>query len=145
MNHFCSFLKRAWLALGIAALIASTPLLADGCDDIGKMGDNWHNVATYIEKHSDDGKLRKSEVAKVRSTAQELMPGTIALAKVLVEEFSSKNKDEARAKSLGKQLKANIEELSALGDGDDWDDVGAIVDKIGDVLAKVADICSDGK
>jgi len=148
MNPLRSIFRAVRPILGAAILvagIASTPLRADTCEEIGKLGDKWHSVAEYIEKHSDNGKLRKAEVAKIQSTAHELMPSTKAMAKVLVEDFSSKNKDEARAKSLGKQLQANLEELSALGDGDDWDDVGAIVDKIGDILNKVADLCSDGK
>jgi hypothetical protein len=148
MNRFLMVLRRAIPVLGLAIVLAGTAsktLLADNCEDIGSLGDRWHRIAEYIDKHSDDGKLRKAEVAKVQSTAHELFPSTKALAKVLVENFSSKNKDEARAKSLGKQLQANIDELSALGDGDDWDDVGEIVGKIGDVLNKVSDLCSDGK
>lgn len=148
MSNFLSLFKRAVPVVGVAILLAagaSQTLRADTCDDIGGLGDRWHRVADYIDKHSDDGKLRKSEVAKVQSTARELFPSTKALAKILSEEFSSKNKDEARAKSLGKQLQANIDELAALGDGDDWDDVGEIVTKIGDVLNKVADLCADGK
>jgi hypothetical protein len=141
MKHFLSLLATAVLT----CTLGSVPLRADTCDGINKLGDNWHGVAEYIEKHSDDGKLRKTEAAKVRENVHQLMPSTKAMAKVLMEEFSSKNKDEARAKSLGKQLQANIEELSALGEGDDWDDVGAIVDKIGDILNKVGDLCSDGK
>jgi hypothetical protein len=148
MNSLVSFLRRAVPVLGVAVLLtggSAKVLRADTCDDIGGLGDRWHRVADFIDKHSDDGKLRKADIAKVQSTARELFPPTKGLAKVLVTEFSSKNKDEARAKSLGKQLQANIDELSALGDGDDWDDVGEIITKIGDVLNKVSDLCSDGK
>ena len=146
--HYCfSFLKSTLPLLGIAILLAAglpAPLRADGCEDISKMGESWHGVADFIENHSDNGKLRKADVAKVQVTSRKLMPSTVALAKVLVEDFSSKKKDEARVKSLGKQLQANLEELKALGDDSDWDDVGEIVDKIGDVLTKLADICTDG-
>src|SRR5882724_11415722 len=148
MNSFLSFWKHSMPLLGLSLLLAtgaSTPLRADNCDGIDKLGDSWHGVADFIEKHSDNGKLRKADVAKVQATARQLFPATKGVAKVLVEEFSSKKKDEARFKSLGKQLQANIDELSALGDDDDWDDVGQIVDKIGDVLNKVAELCSDGK
>ena len=136
-----------WLLFVTAmlALASSTALRADPCDDIGKMGDGWHGIADYIDKHSDNGKLRKSEVAKVRTTAHQLMPETVALAKVLVEDFSAKKKEKARIKSLGKQLQANLDELKALNDDADWDDVGEIVGKIGDILTKLAEICSDGK
>ncbi len=147
MNHYFSFLKNTLPLLGTAILLAAglpTPLRADGCEDISKMGESWHGVVDYIENHSDNGKLRKADVAKVQVTSRKLMPSTVALAKVLVEDFSSKKKDEARVKSLGKQLQANLEELKALGDDSDWDDVGEIVDKIGDVLTKLADICTDG-
>ena len=147
MHYSLSFLKSTLPLLGIAILLAAglpTPLRADGCEDISKMGESWHGVADYIEKHSDNGKLRMADVAKVQVTSRKLMPSTVALAKVLVEDFSSKKKDEARVKSLGKQLQANLEELEALGDDSDWDDVGEIVDKIGDVLTKLADICTDG-
>jgi hypothetical protein len=142
-----SFLKKTIPMLGIILLATglAAPLRADPCGDIGKMGDGWHNVADFIDKHSDNGKLRKADVAKVQASAHKLMPETVALAKVLVEDFSSKNKDEARIKSLGKQLQANLDELKALGDEADWDDVGEIVSKIGDILSKLADICSDGK
>ena len=129
----------------VLAVASSMPLQADPCDDIGKMGDGWHGIADYIDKHSDNGKLRKSEVAKVQTTAHQLMAETVALAKVLVEDFSAKKKEEARIKSLGKQLQANLDELKALDDDADWDDVGEIVGKIGDILTKLADICSDGK
>ncbi len=130
------------LRLIVPLLAFSVLLRADGCNDISKLGEKWHGLADYIDKRTDNGKLRKSEAAQVRAKAGELLPGTRAFAKVLIEDFSSKNKDEARAKSLGKQLQANLEELSALGPEDDWDDVGTIIDKIGDVLDKLADICS---
>ena len=146
MTQAFSFLKRAVPALGIAILLgAAVPVHADTCDDIGTLGDRWHRLSDYVDKHSDDGKLRKSEAAKVKDTVHELLPPTRALAKVLITEFSSKKAEEARVKSLGKQLDATVEELGALGDGDDWDDVSTIVDKIGDILNKIADLCSDGK
>jgi hypothetical protein len=146
MKQTYSFFKQALPVLGIAVLLgASVPAHADTCDNIGTLGDRWHRLSDYVDKHSDDGKLRKTEAVKVRDTAHELIAPTKALANVLVTEFSSKKADEARPKSLGKQLQANLEELSALGPDDDWDDVSAIVDKIGDILNKIADLCSEGK
>ena len=145
MKQFLSFRKLAVPAVALALLLsggAATPLRADGCDDIGSLGDRWRRLSDYIGTHSDDGKLRKAEAAKVQQTAHELLPPTKAFADVLVKDFSSKKADEARPKSLGKQLQASIEELAALKDDDDWDDVAAIVGHIGETLDKVADICS---
>jgi hypothetical protein len=136
MKNILSILKSA---VGIAVLLAMvTParLRAGECDVIDQIGDKWHAVADYIEKHSDDGKLRKSEAAKVRTTVHEISPGTSELSTTLIA-----LKDEPRAKSLGTQLKGNLEELAALGENDNWDDVGEIVDKIGDIMNKVAEVC----
>ena len=71
---------------------------------------------------------------------RDISPVTSELAKTLIG-----LKDVPRAKSLGTQLKGSLEELGALGENDDWDDVGEIVDKIGDALNKVAEICSSQK
>ena len=126
--------------LGIFLLLAgSAPIgaaAADGCEAIEDVGEKWHKVADYIEKHSDNGKLFKAEAAKVRSTVRDISPLSSELAKELMA-----LKDEPRAKSLGTQLKGGLDELSALGENDDWDDVGEIVDRIGDILGKVADVC----
>jgi len=148
MKNVLSLLKRGVPMLGVAMLLmgGASKLRADGCDDIGALGDRWHHVADFIDKHSDDGKLRKSEIAKVQASAHELFPVTKEFAKALVGELhGGKSRDEVRMKSLGKQLQANLDELGALGDGDDWDDVGEIVTKVGDVLNKISDLCSDGK
>ena len=148
MKTFLFLLKNSLPLLALAGLLlvgTPAPLRADTCDDIGQLGDNWHAVADYIDKHSDDGKLRKAEAARVRADVHKYSPGTAAMAKVLIENFNAKNKDEARAKSLGKQLKANLDELAALGEGDTWDDVGDIVTKLGDILNKISEMCADGK
>lgn len=138
--------KLVPVAACVLMMSAAAPRLrADVCDDIGTLGERWHKVGDYIEKHSDNGKLRKSEAANVRKAAQEIYPATKELADILVQNFNSKKADEARAKSLGKQLQASLEELHALGDGDDWDDVMEIVDKIGAGLTKISDMCADGK
>lgn len=129
--------------LGVAVLLLSCParLRAAGeCEAIDGIGDRWHKVAEYIEKHSDNGKLFKSEAAKVRTTVHEISPVSSELAKTLIG-----LKDEPRAKSLGTQLKGSLDELAALGENDDWDDVGEIVDKVGDVLNKVAELCRNQK
>ena len=78
----------------------------------------------------------KAEAAKVRSTVRDISPLSSELARELIA-----LKDEPRAKSLGTQLKGGLDELAALGENDDWDDVGEIVDRIGDILGKVADVC----
>jgi hypothetical protein len=43
---------------------------------------------------------------------------------------------------MGKQIAAAIEELGALGPDDDWDEDVKIIDRLVEVLDKVADWCS---
>ena len=74
--------------LGIFLLLAgSAPIgaaAADGCETIEDVGEKWHKVADYIEKHSDNGKLLKAEAAKVRSTVRDISPLSSELARELI-------------------------------------------------------------
>ena len=134
-------MKTLLTLLTASFLLFSAPApRADTCDDIHNLADRWDKLATYISDHSDDGKLRKSEVKKVIADLKVLYPPTKALGDILVSEF--KGKDEARVRSLGKQMVASLEEFAALkDDDDDWDDVTAIFSRLVDVIDKVGDQC----
>src|SRR5579863_6794653 len=97
------------LIVGSVLLLSAAPARADVCDDIRHLGDRWHNLSNYIDSHSDDGKLRKSEIKKVAQDARPLVEPTKNLGSVLISEF--KGKDEQRIRALGKQILAAMEEL----------------------------------
>ena len=121
-------------------LFAAPGLRADTCDDIHHLSTRWDKLSTYINDHSDEGKLRKSEANKVISELKVLVPPTRALGSVLISEF--KGKDEQRVRALGKQMMAALEEFGGLkDDDDDWDDVVAIFGRLVEVIDKVADEC----
>ncbi len=121
-------------------LLGAPGLRADTCEDIHNLSDRWDKLATYIQNHSDDGKLRKSEVAKVISELKILVPPTQKLGEILISEF--KGKDEQRVQALGKQMVAAIQEFIGLKEGDDdWDDVTEIFGRLVDVIDKVGDQC----
>jgi hypothetical protein len=121
-------------------LFAAPGLRADTCDDIHNLSSRWDKLATYIDNHSDDGKLRKSEANKVIAELKVLVPPTRALGGVLISDF--KGKDETRVRALGKQMMAALEEFAGLKDDeDDWDDVVAIFSRLVEVIDKVADEC----
>ncbi|MBS1872675.1 MAG: hypothetical protein JSU00_05645 [Acidobacteria bacterium] len=126
-------------AIGCLLMVSAQRLRADVCEDIGHLGDRWHKLANYIDEHSDDGKLRKSEIRKVARDTKELMPPTKALGEVLVKEF--KGKDEQRVRAWGKQILGAIEELGGLTDDDDWDEDVKIIDRLVEVIDKVAAEC----
>ena len=128
------------LAIGCLLLVTAPRMKADVCEDISKLGDRWHKLSTYIDEHSDDGKLRKSEIRKVAQETRTLVPPTKALGEVLVKEF--KGKEDQRVRAWGKQILAALEELGALGDDDDWDEDVKIIDRLVDVVDKVAEACS---
>jgi hypothetical protein len=129
-------------AVGLACLMffSVTSAKADDCDDISKLADQWHKLANYIDNNSDDGKLRKAQIAKVSKDTKALAPGTKELGDVLAKE--AKGKDLARVRALGKQISAAIDELGALGEGDDWDEDVKIIDRLVEILDKVADWCA---
>src|SRR5260221_404383 len=90
------------LAMGSLLMLASAPVLkADVCDEISTLGTRWHKLSEYIEKHSDDGKLRKVEVKKVVADLQEIVPPTKVLGNRLIENF--KGQDNQRVRAWGKQ------------------------------------------
>jgi len=126
----------------IAGLItfAAPGLRADTCENIHNLSERWDKLATYIDNHSDDGKLRKSEVNKVIAELKVLVPPTRELGNVLVSEF--KGKDEQRVQALGKQMVAALQEFAGLkDDDDDWDDVVSIFGRLVEVIDKVGDQC----
>lgn len=128
------------LALGCALLVLAPSAKADGCDDIANLADRWHKLANYIDEHSDDGKLRKKEIARVSKETKALTPFTKEFGDALVKE--AKGKDVARLRALGKQISAAIDELGALGENDDWDEDVKIIDRLVEVLDKVVDSCN---
>jgi len=126
--------------LGTVLLAASlAPAKAGGCDDIRHLGDRWHALATYIDNHSDDGKLRHSEIKRVADDARPLIEPTKRLGELLVSEFQGK--DEQRIRALGKQILAAMEELGGLNDDDDWDTVSSILERMAGVIDNVVDQC----
>ncbi len=129
-------------SLMIAAIVtfAAPGLRADTCEDIHSLAERWDKLATYIDNHSDDGKLRKAEVNNVIKELRVLVPPTRKLGDVLVSEF--KGKDEQRVQALGKQMIAALEEFAALkDDDDDWDDVTSIFGRLVATIDKVGDQC----
>src|SRR4051812_10068140 len=94
------------LIAGFALLLAAMPVRADICTDIVHLADRWHAVANYIDAHSDDGKLRKSEIKKVAQEMRQLVPPTKVLGEFLAKEFTGAN--EQRVRALGKQLLAGL-------------------------------------
>jgi hypothetical protein len=134
MKALCSFMFAGLV------LFAAPGLHADTCDDIHNLSSRWEKLATYIDNHSDDGKLRKSEVNKVISDLKVLAPPTRELGNVLISDF--KGKDETRVRALGKQIIAALEEFQGLkNDEDDWDDVVSIFSRLVEVIGKVGDEC----
>jgi hypothetical protein len=127
------------LIVGTVLLLSATPAKADGCDDIRHLADRWHSLSNYIDAHSDEGKLRKSEIKKVGQDATPLLEPTKNLGNLLVGEF--KGKDEQRIRALGKQILGAIEELGGLKDDDDWDEISTVLDRMADVIDKVVDQC----
>ena len=120
-------------------LLASTPARANVCDDILHLADKWHALANYIDAHSDDGKLRKSEIAKVAQESRQLLPPTKVLGSFLASEFKGNN--EQRVRALGKQILAALDELGGLKDDDDWDEDVKIIDRLVEVIDKVVEQC----
>jgi hypothetical protein len=134
MKAFCSL-----MIVGLFTF-AAQGLRADTCEDIHNLSARWDKLATYIDKHSDDGKLRKAEVKNVIAELKVLVPPTATLGNVLVSEF--KGKDEQRVQALGKQMMAALEEFTNLkDDDDDWDDVVSIFGRLVEVIDKVGDQC----
>jgi hypothetical protein len=126
----------------IAAILSfvAPALRADTCEDIHGLADRWDKLSSYIDEHSDDGKLRKAEVNKIIKELRVLVPPTRKLGDVLVSDF--KGKDEQRVQALGKQMIAALEEFAALkDDDDDWDDVTSIFSRLVATIDKVGDQC----
>lgn len=110
------------------------------CESIHKLSDQWDKVSTYIDDHSDDGKLRKSEVRKVIADLKILVPPTRNIGNVLVNDL--KGTDEKRIQAVGKQIIAALDEFNALKDDeDDWNDVTDIFDRLVELIEKVGDWC----
>lgn len=128
------------LVLGLLLLVSAPAAKADGCDHIAKLSDRWHKLANYIDEHSENEKLRKSEIAKVSKETKALTPFTQAFGNALAKE--GKGKDTARLRALGKQISAAIEELGGLGEDDDWDEDVKIIDRLVEVLDKVVESCA---
>ncbi len=126
------------MPLLLAALLA-IPSRADVCDDIHALANKWHGLANYIDGHSDNGHLRKNEVAKVARDARALAGPTRTLGVFLANEYKGANQQRVRA--LGKQILAALEELGGLKEEDDWDEDVKIIDRLVDVTDKVVEVC----
>ncbi len=122
-----------------ALLLAALPARADLCEDIKHLADRWHQLANYIDEHSDNGKLRKNEITKVAREARTLVPPTQELGNVLAKEFKGAN--EQRVRALGKQILAGLEELGGLKEEDDWDEDVKIIDRLVEVTGKIVEQC----
>lgn len=130
-------------ALILAAVLAfaTQPLRADrDCASIHQLSEQWDKVSSYIDDHSDDGKLRKSEVRRVIADLKILMPATRQIGNVLVNDL--KGTGENRIQAVGKQILAALDEFNGLKeDEDDWDDVTGIFDRLVELIEKVGDWC----
>jgi hypothetical protein len=125
-----------------ALLMFSTQTLAAerDCESIHQLSEQWDKVSTYIDDHSDDGKLRKSEVRRVIADLKVLVPPTRKIGNVLVNDL--KGSDERRMQAVGKQILAALDEFNGLKDDeDDWNDVTDIFDRLVDLIDKVGDWC----
>jgi len=131
----------AMAALGCMLFLNNAPAAkADGCDDIAKIADRWHKLSTYIDDRSDNGKLRKKEIAVVSKQTKELTPFTKAFGDELAK-ITGKSKEESRLRAMGKQISAAVDELGNLGEDDDWDEDVKIIDRIVEILDKVSEAC----
>jgi hypothetical protein len=129
-----------------AALLASCVLLlpviparADVCEDVGVLADKWHDLGDYIEEHSDDGGLLKTEIKKVSTDMRALVRPTLEAANTLVKGIKGKN--DQRMRALGKQMLGALEELGGLKEDDDWDEDLEIIDRLVLELDKVVELC----
>jgi hypothetical protein len=127
--------------IAAALLFATHGLRAErDCESIHQLSDQWDKVSTYIDDHSDDGKLRKSEVRRVVADLKILVPPTRKIGNVLVNDLNGTG--EKRMQAVGKQIIAALDEFNALKDDeDDWDDVTGIFDRLVELIDKVGDWC----
>jgi hypothetical protein len=128
-----------YLQTGLLLAFLTLPSRADVCDDIHRLANRWHDLANYIHDHSDNGKLRPKEIAKVGGEARQLLGPTKTLGDFLVKEYDGS--DAQRVRAQGKQILAALEELGALKEDDDWDEDVKIIDRLVDVTDNVVNVC----
>ncbi len=122
-----------------ATLMIPTISKADGCDTIADMAVRWHTLSTYIDSHSAKrGDLSQEQISKVNKEYHELVPPTKEFAKAVVKI------DNKQFQSLGKQMLAILEELESTPSTDTWDDVTTVMDRLVEVIDKLAEECSKG-
>jgi hypothetical protein len=135
MKVFCTLMIGGLLTFSAPSLRADRD-----CASIHELSEQWDKLTTYIDDHSDDGKLRKSEVKKVIANLKILMPPTRKIGDVLVGDL--KGTDEQRMRAVGKQIIAALDEFNGLKeDDDDWDDVVGIFGRLSELIDKVGDWC----
>ena len=128
-----------YLQAGLFLALLTMTSRADVCDDIHGLANRWHNLANYIHDHSDNGRLRPNEIAKVGEDARQLLGPTKTLGNFLVSEYDGS--DAQRVRAQGKQILAAIEELGALKEDDDWDEDVKIIDRLVNVTDNVVNVC----
>ena len=131
-----------YLQAGLWIAFLTMPSRADVCDDIHGIANRWHNLANYIHEHSDNGTLRKNEIAKVAGETRQLVNPTRTLGTFLANEYQGA--DAQRVRAQGKQILAALEELGGLKEDDDWNEDVKIIDRLVSVTDHVVEIC-DGK
>ncbi len=119
--------------------VAGDTCAADACEDIEMLADKWHNLADYIDEHSDDDGLQKSAIKKASADLRTLVRPTLDVGNSLVKGF--KGKTDLRVRALGKQILAALEEIAVLKEDDDWDEDLEIIDRLVGELDKVVELC----
>lgn len=132
-------LRRCLAAAALLLPLLAASAHADLCDDIHRLANRWHNLANYIHEHSDNGALRKREIAKVAAETRLLVDPTKTLGTLLTKEYEGVDKQRVRA--LGKQILAALEELGGLQEDDDWNEDVRIIDRLVEVTDHVVEIC----
>lgn len=141
MRFSTQLARRQALPLLLAAsMMVPTLVKADGCDRIDGMAEHWHKLSTYIDDHSSKrGDLSAEQVKKVNKEYRELVPPTREFA-VNVSKI-----DDKQISSLGKQILLILDELDSTPDGDTWDDITPVMDRLVAVIDKLGDACAAGK
>ena len=140
MSLFTQLARRQAIPmLLVAGLTIPTISKADGCDNITDLAVRWHTLSTYIDEHAARrGDLSQEQIKKVTNEYHTLTPPTKEFGRALTKI------DNKQIQSLGKQTVAILEELENTKDADSWDDITTIMDRLVEVLDKVAEECSKG-
>jgi len=112
----------------------STLGLADICDDINELANDWNEVANFVDECSVNDTFTDRELKTLENYIADLTKDTYGLADALID------LGDKRETRLGTNMRKT---MAKLAESEDQDTTVIMLDKLVDILDKTVDYCDE--